>query len=129
MTRRPRYRNSLHPTGLRHGNFRGLNEYPKLRKVLEKEKAKYIKEHTKELKAIEEKYRNNGKSKAIKNFNDLKNKSEIINSDAVLNNAFIRSQKKNPPYDKAKITDAVIWESIVDFLRKETKIQPIFSRR
>lgn len=99
----------------------GLNEYPKLRKVLEKEKAKYIKEHTKELKVIEEKYRNNGKSKAIKNFNDLKNKAEIINSDAVLKNAYIRSQKKNPPYDKAKITDAVIWESIVDFFKKRNK--------
>lgn len=99
----------------------GLNEYPKLRKILEKEKEKYLKEHKKELKAIEKKYRDNKKSKAIKNFNELKGKSEIVDSDLVLNDAIIRSQKKNPPYDKTKITDAVIWESIVDFFKKRNK--------
>lgn len=99
----------------------GLNEYPKLKKVLEKEKEKYLKEHDKELRIICEKYRNCKKSKAIKNFIELKQRAEIINSDDILDRANVRNQKNNPPYDKAKLTDAIIWESILNYFKRKSK--------
>jgi hypothetical protein len=98
-----------------------LKEFPKLQKTLEVEKKKYLKNYEKEIKLAEERYRNLKKSKSIGYFETLKTKAEIIDSDIVIEKAVIRSQKNNPPYDKKKNTDAIIWESILQFFRDKNK--------
>lgn len=98
-----------------------LKEFPKLQKTLEVEKKKYLKNYEKEIKLSEERYRNLKKSKSIGYFETLKTKAEIIDSDIVIEKAVIRSQKNNPPYDKKKNTDAIIWESILQFFRDKNK--------
>lgn len=98
-----------------------LKEFPKLQKTLEVEKKKYLKNYEKELKSAEERYRNLKKSKSIGYFETLKKMAEVIDSDVVIEKAVIRSQKNNPPYDKKKNTDAIIWESILQFFREQNK--------
>lgn len=98
-----------------------LKEFPKLQKTLEVEKKKYLKNYEKELKSAEERYRNLKKSKSIGYFETLKKMAEVIDSDAVIEKAVIRSQKNNPPYDKKKNTDAIIWESVLQFFRGKNK--------
>ena len=98
-----------------------LNEYPKLKKVLEKEKTKYFKKYDQDIKFIEEKYRNPKKSKAIRHLTELQKMAEVIETDNILDRAIIRDYKNNPPYDKTKITDAIIWESILGYFEKINK--------
>lgn len=104
-----------------------LNEYPKIKKILEREKNLFIKKHKKTLKSLEEKYRNPKKSKAIKSFNGLKQNAKIIEvDDDILKRAILRDYKNNPPHDKSKITDAIIWESILGYFKKENKKSTLY---
>lgn len=98
-----------------------LKEYPRLQKTLEVEKKKCLLNYQKELKVTEERYRNSKKSKSIAYFKELKERAEIIDSNSVIEKAVTRNYKNNPPYDKAKITDAIIWESILEFFRNKNK--------
>jgi len=98
-----------------------LKEFPKLQKTLEVEKNKYLKNYEKEIMLAEERYRHPKKSKSIGYFETLEAKAKIIDSDIVMGKAIIRSQKNNPPYDKKKNTDAIIWESVLEFFRDNNK--------
>jgi predicted nucleic acid-binding protein len=98
-----------------------LKEFPKLRKTLEIEKKKFLKNYEKELKSVEERYRNPKKSKSVGYFETLKKMAQVIDSDTVIEKAITRSHKNNPPYDKKKNTDAIIWESVLHFFREKNK--------
>ncbi len=94
-----------------------LSGFDKIVKILKKDIDKEEKNKKKELKSIKYRYRDSA-SEANKNFNKLKQNATLIDTTVdILNVADIRNKKNNPPYDKSKLTDAIIWESFLDFLK------------
>lgn len=97
----------------------GLHGFDDVIKILNSEIAKEEENKNSDLEKIKVRYRN-VESESIKSFNALKEKAKIIpTSGDVLDNAEIRNKKNNPPYDKQKLTDAIIWESILNFVKTE----------
>lgn len=98
-----------------------LQGFDKVVKILSNEIKKEDKNKNNDLKKIKARYRNK-KSEAINNFNKLRQKSTSIETTVdILDRADIRNKKNNPPYDKEKLTDAIIWESLLDFIKVETE--------
>lgn len=94
-----------------------LIEFDKIINILNKEIKKEEKNRNSDLKKIKLRYRDK-KSKAIDNFNKLKQKSTPIETTLdILDRSDIRNKKNNPPYDKDKLTDAIIWESLLYFIK------------
>lgn len=98
-----------------------LNGFDEVVKILNEDIDKEENNKTNDIEKIKLRYRDKD-SNAIKNFNKLKENAVLIETTIdILNRADIRNKKNNPPYDKDKLTDAIIWESLLDFMRIKTK--------
>lgn len=98
-----------------------LNGFDKIVKILHKDIEREKRNKDIDLKEIRLRYRDK-KSNAIKNFIKLKQNATIIETTSdILNKADTRNKKNNPPYDKQKLTDAIIWESFLGFMKIKTE--------
>lgn len=99
-------------------DFSVYKNHDKLKAELEKE----IKKLEKEKGDISKTFTEN-RSKANQKLKQLFNRAELVQEvREIQENARIRNQKGNPPYDNGGIGDCLIWESLLNFLPRKSQL-------
>ncbi|MCX6720451.1 MAG: PIN domain-containing protein [Candidatus Staskawiczbacteria bacterium] len=97
-----------------------LNVFPKELNSIKKKIQNAVANEEKELKQIKKRFRNL-RSKANQKLKSLFDQAEIIaETPQIISAASLRFEKANPPNDR-KLGDALIWESIVEYLARNAE--------